>query len=238
MTNAPKTPKYLSQHTPRKENSLNLANIKSLKKLIWRINNCGRPGHGADDCYSKGGGKEAEAPWKKKAKKLDMATATVAVTNDEENDLADTSKLPKSRFGTCIDSGASTGYSSDHSKFSNYQEIEKDITTADGWMLKAIGMGDLHLELTNGSKQTQVTFKNAVHAPDMAFTLLSISKLDKSNHKVIFHKQLCTIINPKGLTIAKIPHLQGLYWVLASPLTANAVVEKLNINEAVKYEKN
>ena len=71
----------------------------------------------------------------------------------------------------------------------------------------------------------------------MAFTLLSISKLDKSNHKVIFHKQLCTIINLKGLTIAKIPHSQGLYRVLASPqqptpLSANAAVEKLTINEA------
>ena len=71
----------------------------------------------------------------------------------------------------------------------------------------------------------------------MAFTLLSISKLDKSNHKVIFHKQSCTIINPKGLIIAKIPHYQGLYRVLASPqqptsLSANAAVEKLTINEA------
>ena len=173
-----------------------------------------------------------------------MATSTVAVENDEENDLfaftcssdyadvADTSKLPKSKFGTCVDSGASTNYSPDCSKFSNYREIEKDITTADGRTLKAVRMGDLHLELPNGSKQTQVTFKNAIHAPDMAFTLLSISKLDKSNHKVIFHKQLCTIINLKGLTIAKIPHLQWLYWVLTSPLTANAAVEKLNINKA------
>ena len=98
-------------------------------------------------------------------------------------------------------------------------------------------MGDLHLELPNGSKQTQVTFTNTIHVPNMAFPLLSISKLDKPNHKVIFHKQLCTIINPKGLTIVKIPHSQGLYWVLASPqqstpLTANAAVEKLNINKA------
>ena len=222
---------------------------KSLKNSSEECNNCGRPGHGADDCFSKGGGKEAEAPWKKKRKKPEMATATVAVANDEENDLfaftctsdyadvADSSKMHKSKFGTCIDSGASTDYSPDRSKFSNYREIEKDITTADGRILKAVGMGDLHLELPNGSKQTQVTFKNAIHAPDMAFTLLSISKLDKSNHKVIFHKQLCTIINPKGLTIAKIPHSQGLYRVLTSPqqptpLSANAAVEKLTINEA------
>ena len=173
----------------------------------------------------------------------------VAVANDEENDLfaftctsdyanvADSSKLPKSKFGTCLDSGASTDYSPDWTKFTNYQAIKKDITTADGRTLKAVGMGDLHLELPNGSKWMQVIFKNTIHAPNMAFTLLSISKLDKSDHKVIFHKQMCTILNPKGHTIAKIPHLQGLYHVLASSstptqLTANTATEKLNINEA------
>ena len=84
------------------------------------------------------------------------------MANDEENDLfaftctsdyanvADSLKMPKSKFGTCIDSGASMDYSPDRSKFSNYREIEKDITTADGRILKAVGMGDLHLELPNG----------------------------------------------------------------------------------------
>ena len=98
-------------------------------------------------------------------------------------------------------------------------------------------MGDLHLDLPNGSKKTQAMFKNAIHTPKMAFTLLSISKLDKADHKVIFHKQMCTIMNPKGHTIAKIPHSQGLYCVLSSPqsptqLTANSASKKLSISEA------
>ena len=86
------------------------------------------------------------------------------MANDKENDLftftctfdyanvADSPKMPKSKFGMCVDSGASTDYSPDCSKFSNYREIEKDITTANGRILKAIGMGDLHLELPNRSK--------------------------------------------------------------------------------------
>ena len=126
--------------------------------------------------------------------------------------MADSLKMPKSKFGTCVDSGASMDYSPDRSKFSNYREIEKDITTANGRILKAAGMGDLHLELPNRSKQTQVTFKNAVHAPNMAFTLLSISKLDKSNHKVIYQ----VLTSPQQPT----------------PLSENAAVEKLTINEA------
>lgn len=126
-------------------------------------------------------------------------------------EVANSLNVPKSKLGTCVDSGASADYSPDHSMFSNYQELDRDITTADGRVVKAIGMGDLHLELPNGSKRTKVVLKNAVHSPDMAFTLLSISKLDKSGHKVIFHKKMCTIIDPKGCTITKIPHSEGLY---------------------------
>ena len=56
----------------------------------------------------------------------------VAVANDEDNDLfvftctsdfvnvAAASKLPKSKYGTCLDSGASNNYSPDRTKFSNY----------------------------------------------------------------------------------------------------------------------
>ena len=209
--------------------------------------NCGRPGHSTVDCYSKGGGKEAEAPWKQKGKKPEVAT--VAVANDHKDDLfaftctsdyinmAESLKFPMSKYGTCIDSEASNDYSPDQSKFSNDREIERDITTTDGRSLKAVGMGNLHINLPNGSRRTPVIFKNAVHAPEMAFTLLSISKLNKSDHKVVFHKQICTITNPKGLTITKIPHFQGLYCVQGpeqakTPLNANAAILKLSISEA------
>ena len=90
--------------------------------------------------------------------------ATVVVANDEENDLfvftctsdfadvAESSNLPKSKYGTCLDSGASNDYSPDRTKFSNYREVNRDITTADGRTLKVVGMGDLHLDLPNRSK--------------------------------------------------------------------------------------
>ena len=84
--------------------------------------------------------------------------------------------------------------------------------------MKAIGMGDLEIDLPNESKRTKTLFKDAIHTPEMAFTLISISKLDKAKYKVIFHKGMCTIINPKGKTVATIPHLEGLYKI-ANPKT-------------------
>ena len=104
-----------------------------------------------------------EAPWKKKKEKKPEGVM-VAVANDKENDLfaftctsdfanvAESSNLPKSKYGTCLDSGASNNYSPDQTKLSNYREVNRDITTADGQTLKAVSMGDLHLDLPNGSK--------------------------------------------------------------------------------------
>jgi hypothetical protein len=43
--------------------------------------------------------------------------------------------VPKSKLGTCIDSGATHNYCPDGSKFSNYWSIKWNITTADGQSL-------------------------------------------------------------------------------------------------------
>ena len=123
--------------------------------------------------------------------------------------VSETLQVPKSKLGSCIDSGASEVYCPDREKFANYRLIDRSITTANGRKLKAIRMGDLEIDLPNGSKVTKTMFKDAIHAPDMAFTLIAISKLDKARYKVVFHKSTCTIIDPKGKTIATIPHSEG-----------------------------
>jgi hypothetical protein len=118
--------------------------------------NCKRPGHSQDDCWSKGGGKEGQGP-RQKGKAKDTAVVTV---DDDDKDMfaftctsdyaavAEKLDVPKSKLGTCIDSGASRDYCPDRTKFSNYKTVQREITTADGRSLNAVGMGDLHLELT------------------------------------------------------------------------------------------
>lgn len=47
--------------------------------------NCKRPGHGKPECYSKGGGKEGQAPWQKnKTKGKEPETAVVAANDDDD----------------------------------------------------------------------------------------------------------------------------------------------------------
>ena len=103
-------------------------------------------------------------------------------------------------------------------------------------MLTATGMGNLHIELPNGSGKTKVTFRNAIHAPSMAFTLISISQLDKAGYLVTSNKGMCTIRNPNAKMTATIPHSDGLYKLVGNqskgPETANAASGKMSINEA------
>ena len=212
--------------------------------------NCGKAGHAKPDCWSKGGGKEGQGPKQKKKPKKEGKSETAVVAVDEDKDelfafactsayanIAENLQVPKSRLGTCVDSGASRDYCPDRSKFSNYKQIDRDITTADGRTIKAIGMGDMHVELPNGSKKTKTVFKNAIHAPEMAFTLISISRLDKAGYSVTFNKGMCTIKDKTGCVIATIPHSDGLYRVVAPKESgnrdyANVASEKMTISEA------
>ena len=78
--------------------------------------------------------------------------------------IAETLQVPKSKLGSCIDGGDSEFYCLDQEKFANYEQIDQSITTADGRKLKVIGMGDLEIDLPNGSKVTKTMFKDAIHA--------------------------------------------------------------------------
>ena len=142
--------------------------------------------------------------------------------------------LPKLKLGTCVDS---RDYCPDCSKFVNYWTIEQTIMTADGELMKAIGMGYLQLELPNGSKKSKMLFKNAIHAPEMAFTLISISRLGGAGYSATFCKEMCTIKNPSNQTITTIPHTNGLYRIIAMSSsnkaeTANTVSGNMSISKA------
>ena len=145
--------------------------------------NCKKDGHTKNDCWSKWGEKEGQGPKQnKKTTKVETAIVAANVENNKMFAFTCTSNyamvaenISKSRLSTCINSGASQVYSPNKEKFTNYKSIDQEITTADGRAIKVISMGDLNIDLPNGSKQTKNVFKNAIHAPDMAFTLISIS---------------------------------------------------------------
>ena len=146
--------------------------------------------------------------------------------------------IPKSRLGACINSGTSRHYSPNRNAFINYCPINNTtITTANGCKLKALRKGDVRIELPNGTKCTKTILKEAIHAHDMAFTLISVGQLDDAKCSATFSGGMCTIRNPSGHTMVTIPCANGLYCVTApeDPPTVNymsIVMVKLTISEA------
>jgi len=72
--------------------------------------------------------------------------------------------------------------------------------------------------------------RNTIHAPDMAFTLISVSKLDEAKCSVSFDKGICTIKNPTGVMMAKIPRADGLYQI--------PILEKQSVNPKRNFVDN
>ena len=187
----------LAAHMKKTSKSKGKKKDKNQSKLDVTCENCNRLGHSITDCYSKEGGKEGQGRWgKNKTKGKQSETMAVIADDDQKDDLfaftcmsdylavAKMLNVPRSKLGTCIDSGASRHYCPDQSKFMDYKSIECKITTANGRTLKTAGMGNLHIELPNGSGKTKTILKNAIHTPEMVFTLISISRLDRVGVRV------------------------------------------------------
>ena len=207
--------------------------------------NCKNAGHTKADCWAKGGGKEGQGPRgrnsKKGEKKAETAAAAAEATSNADEifaftcnvEVANALNVPKSRLGACIDSGASRHYSPDHDAFINYSPISNTtITTADGRKLKVLGKGEVQIELPNGTKCTKTILKEAIHAPDMAFTLISVGRLDNTKCSTTFSGGMCTIRYPSGRTMAIIPCANGLYRVTAPedpPTTTYASIGTLRL---------
>ena len=209
--------------------------------------NCKKPGHLDTNCYAKGGRKESQALWIKKSDK--KPEAVVVAADDKEGALnaftctsnyaamAQILDVSKSRLETCMDSGASKDYWPDCTKFTNYKSVQRNITTANERTLNATGIGDLYLDLPNRSEKTSIVFKNAVHAPDMAFMLISISCLNKAGFSVTLNKGMCMVKDSKAKTIATIPHSNELYKTAAqmsrnTTKTTNTTSAKMSISKA------
>ena len=214
--------------------------------------NCKNTGHTKADCWSKGGGKEGQGPRgqnsKKREKKPETAAAVEATSNADEIftftcmsdyiEVTNTLNIPKSQLGACIDSSASQHYNPNHDAFINYCPINNTtITTADSHKLKVLGKGDVQIELPNSAKHTKTILKEAIHAPDMAFTLISVGQLDDVKCSATFSSGTCTICNPSSCTMVTIPYTNSLYHVTApeDPPTVNYVsiaMVKLTISKA------
>jgi hypothetical protein len=100
--------------------------------------------------------------------------------------------------------------------FITYQPITpRPISAVDNWVFYAIGTGTLQIEVPNGpSKATPILLWEALHAPNISTTIVSIGCITKAGYTILFDSSTCKIQNKNSKVIGQIPMSQnGLYKV-------------------------
>jgi gag-polypeptide of LTR copia-type len=137
------------------------------------------------------------------------------------------------------DSGASRHMSPYRHLFTNLRDIPPHpITVASNRVFYAIGVGDLKIEVPrgSGSSATCVTLKDTLYAPDMAFTVVSISRIAMAGCTINFEGKACKITNKRGKIVGEIPaNANGLYWVSHPPAATESPVDIPTIENELSH---
>ena len=78
-------------------------------------------------------------------------------------------------------------------KCNNYDIPACPITAANNHSFYAVSMGDLEIDVPNGALLTKVLLCNALYAPDLGLTVVSISCIVKAGCTVEFEDGMCKI---------------------------------------------
>ncbi|KAF5375901.1 hypothetical protein D9615_008263 [Tricholomella constricta] len=168
----------------------------------------------------------------------DYPNVALVITSGHDHHAHTTSSLA----GVIIDCGASSHFSPSRDKFLNYHEISPEpIRAADGRTFSAIGRGNLRVKLPmkDGEKSRSILLKKVYYAPQMAFTLISASCLDRAGCSLHIEGGECVIRGPKPehRIIGRVPEIRGLYRAdpsAVSPpprLTASLASKGMSISE-------
>jgi Reverse transcriptase (RNA-dependent DNA polymerase)/gag-polypeptide of LTR copia-type/Zinc knuckle len=216
---------------------------KKSKSAGKKCFNCGKEGHIKADCWAEGGGKEGQGPKQKNKDK----SANVAIGGADGNHYAFTCtsdcanaaiEMAGDRIKGVMDTGASDHFCPERDKFVNYKpKPTSPIYAADGRALNAIGEGDITCWISNGEGRTHITLKKAIHAPDMANTLISVGRLDDAGLVAIFGGASCKIQTKDGKVIGIAPKHDRLYRPIlefdeGQLRTANVAVKRVSLADA------
>ena len=122
------------------------------------------------------------------------------------------------------DSGATCHMSPYIDAFTNFEFIEpKKISAADNRTFDAIGKGNLHVRIPNGDGFTPVTLRDALYAPSIASTLISLSRADKAGYTTVIQDGELHLIDRthNNVVIGKIPAVNGLWSVRSAKALEN-----------------
>ena len=146
---------------------------------------------------------------------------------EEEGACAVITQVKKSSPRTELyDSGATRHISPYKSDFSSYKPLSPPLflNTANQQRFPAIGTGTLTICMPNGGTKSELALRNTLHAPSVAYTLVSLGALDEEGYHAHIGDGRLKIVSPEGERVGQIPHrMRRLYKVAHAPESAHAV---------------
>ena len=147
--------------------------IGSAGKKRTKCFNCEKLGHIKSECWAPGGGKEGQGPKQKSGKTKASANAASSIKSNrdspqEEFAFVTTMVAVKNDDfdgNILVDSGASSHFCPDKSKFVSFVECKTTVNTADGRSFVATGRGNIETTIPNGASETVVTLKDTIYTP-------------------------------------------------------------------------
>jgi hypothetical protein len=187
-----------------------------------KCNFCKRPNHTEATCYRKHGYPTGHL-------RASQVTAQAASTSFQA--CSNTAALNYSAVSVCylsnvapassststldwlIDSGASTHFCAQRSSFSSLRPLTQpvNINIADGRAIRALGIGDISLDVCCGDEWISNIFKDVLFAPDLKMNLISVSRLTSDGLVVSFFDDQCHIKNQDRMVASSIKEASHLY---------------------------
>jgi Major capsid protein N-terminus/Large eukaryotic DNA virus major capsid protein len=113
-----------------------------------------------------------------------------------------------------VDSGASDHMTSDKSLLHEYAPSDITLYLSDGSSRKVEGTGNVSLPITVDGRVKMVHLRGVLYVPDLAFNLISLSRVISDGYSVAFDKKGCIIRDENGSVIATADRsASGLYGI-------------------------
>lgn len=134
--------------------------------------------------------------------------------------------------GWLLDSGASSHMTFCAADFESYRSLMApiDIGIANGQKMTAVGVGNVRLQLTNGS---QIVMQDVLLVPSLDRRLISVSAMGSRNVEARFRGDSCRLFGADGTLVTEIQR-QGKLFVLvgSTGIAANVPQEQANFSTA------
>jgi Pol polyprotein, beta-barrel domain len=167
------------------------------------------------DCCSKAKKKDKSSEDKKGGDKVNVAV--------EGEGFAFTTMFPRTTLALGMsqlmgrevdvyDLGASGHMSPNRHRFTTFKEITpRTINAVDKTIFKAVGVGNMRIGIPNGKTTTYITLRGVLNCPDLAFTLISLTRCDAAGFSVLLKDRKCVIRDARGAILAQVLLSDGLY---------------------------